>query len=111
MNVHLQNNVASPPPFIYADKQTIDTKNVVLLLANINYTYIYLQCGKVIISTQTLKRFEEPLTKLGFWRVHKSAIINPAYMDNYASPSEIMMLNGQTVKVSRRRRFNINANQ
>ena len=107
-------NTFSPPPKsiqFFADKQEIDSKDVVLLVGNINYTYIYLQCGKVILSTQTLKKFEEPLIKLGFWRVHKSAIINPAFMDNYASPSEIKMLNGVLVRVSRRRKININTNQ
>jgi two-component system, LytTR family, response regulator len=104
MNVHLQNKPASPPPFIYADKQTIDSKNVVLLLANINYTYIYLQCGKVIISTQTLKRFDEQLSRHGFIRVHKSAIINPAFITDYSHP-EIKLTNGLVAKVSRRRKI------
>lgn len=103
MITNLQNNSSPPPPFIYADKQTIDSKNVVLLVGSINYTYIYLQCGKVIISTKTLKRFDEELSRHGFIRVHKSAMINPAFIDNY-TPSEVKMLNGEVVKVSRRKR-------
>ncbi len=105
MITNLQNNSSPPPPFIYADKQTIDSKNVVLLLGNINYTYIYLQCGKVIISTKTLKRFDEELSRYGFIRVHKSAIINPAFVTDYDHP-EIRLANGMMAKVSRRRRLN-----
>lgn len=105
MITNLQNNSSPPPPFIYADKQTIDSKNVVLLVGNVNYTYIYLQCGKVIISTKTLKRFDEELSRHGFIRVHKSAIINPAFITDYAHP-EIRLTNGLVAKVSRRRKLN-----
>jgi two-component system, LytTR family, response regulator len=104
MITNLQNKPASPPPFIYVDKQTIDCKNVVLLVGNINYTYIYLKCGKVIISSQTLKKFDEQLSQHGFIRVHKSAMINPAFVTNYSHP-EIRLTNGLVTKVSRRRRL------
>jgi LytTr DNA-binding domain len=84
-------------------KQEFYSHEIMLLLANINYTTIYLQCGKEITSTKTLKKFEAPLTKIGFLRINKSVIINPAFMDN-CTISEIFMQNGLIMKVARRRK-------
>lgn len=86
------------------DKHQIYSHEIVSLVANVNYTYIYLSSGSVLIVAKTLKSFEIELTNIGFIRIHKSAIINPQYVCKYTHP-EMSLSNGQTVTVSRRRRL------
>lgn len=86
------------------DKRQLYSHEIVSLVANINYTYVYLSSGSVLIVSKTLKSFEIELTKIGFIRIHKSAIINPHYICKYSHP-EMQLSNGQVVTVSRRRKL------
>lgn len=58
-----------------ADYQFIDLNEILYLQADNNSTDFYLTCGKRITAFQTLKKFEKLLPK-GFFRIHKSYIIN-----------------------------------
>ncbi len=87
-------------------KEQFYSHEIVLLVANINYTVIYLQCGKVIMSSKNLKKYEAMLCGIGFVRIHKSTIINPSFVDKCTS-SEVEMRNGRVLEVSRRRQKNL----
>jgi two-component system, LytTR family, response regulator len=104
VNQYPLSQVFSPKEGIFfcEAKQEFYSHEIVLLVASVNYTYVYLQSGKVLTVSKTLKKFEKPLTNIGFLRIHKSAIINPAFMDNH-SPKEVTMQNGKVIKVSRRK--------
>ena len=107
------------PPLVATSLHIRDVKEqfysheIVLLVANVNYTVIYLQCGKVIMSSKNLKKYEAMLCGIGFVRIHKSTIVNPVFLDNQTPTTlnEIKMLNGKVVRVSRRRRQNLAQNK
>ncbi len=101
--------LATPSLHIRDVKEQFYSHEIVLLVANINYTIIYLQCGKVIVSSKNLKKYEAMLCGLGFVRIHKSTIVNPVFLDNRTPTTlnEVKMLNGKVVRMSRRRRKDI----
>lgn len=107
MNLKISEKKLHPPENLrlWIDKRELYSHEVVMLVANVNYTTVYLSSGKALIVAKTLKRFDEELSQYGFIRVHKSAIINPAYVTNYSHP-EIRLANGLVAKVSRRRKLN-----
>ena len=69
-----------------------------------NYTRFYLEGGKMLMVSHTLKDYESILTDYGFVRVHKSHLVN---MKNVASMDRdgfLWLHNGQNIPVSRRRK-------
>lgn len=71
-----------------------------------NYTNIYLNSGKKIVVSKTLKEYEEMLTPFGFFRIHKSHLINLAYLQRYkkGEGGYVVMEDGSELEVSRRRK-------
>ncbi len=71
-----------------------------------NYTNFYLFGGEKIVVSKTLKEFEEMLETKGFFRTHKSHIINMNYLKKYikGEGGSVIMEDGSEVLVSRRRK-------
>ncbi|NOY50202.1 MAG: response regulator transcription factor [Chlorobi bacterium] len=71
-----------------------------------NYTNFYLLGGEKIVVSKTLKEFEEMLEAKGFFRTHKSHIINMNYLKKYikGEGGSVIMEDGSEVFVSRRRK-------
>jgi len=71
-----------------------------------NYTTFKLRNQPDILVTKTLKEFDDILTPHHFLRVHKSHLINLAYVTTYLKGDGgwIKMVDGSTVEVSRRKR-------
>jgi two-component system LytT family response regulator len=84
----------------------IENKNIIYFKASENYTEIYLDNGKKVVSSKTIKRYEEKVNPHMFSRVHKSYIINKhnhlselsRQMGNFA-----VMSNGDNIPIARRR--------
>jgi len=84
----------------------IENKNILYFKANENYTEIYLDNGTKVLSSKTIKRYEEKVNPHIFYRVHKSYIINKhnhlkelsRQMGNFA-----VMSNGDNIPIARRR--------
>ncbi|XWW46395.1 LytTR family transcriptional regulator [Fibrella sp. USSR17] len=71
-----------------------------------NYTYIHTRDNKRYLSSKTLKRLEPDLMDSVFCRVHKSTIINLAYLaeTNFSDTHPYLLLKGnQPIAISRRR--------
>lgn len=83
----------------------IDLSKVVRLEADGNYTTIFTACPDKIITTKSIKDFEELLDPNQFVRVHKSHIINLQYMEQYIQDDTgyALLTGGHKVEVSRRR--------
>lgn len=80
---------------------------VVSLEADINYTILHLDSGKKIISSFTLKRFEERPEFSFFLRVNRGNLVNPEKIEKIEREGfmpEVILSNGSVLKVSRRRR-------
>ena len=84
----------------------IENKDIIYFKANENYTELILSDGSKILSSKTIKRYEEKVNPHIFYRVHKSFIINKhnhlkelsRQMGNFA-----VMSNGENVPIARRR--------
>ena len=69
-----------------------------------NYTKFFLEAGKTLMVSHTLKDYESILSDYGFVRVHKSHLVNMKYVSRMDRDGFIWLSNGQSVPVSRRRK-------
>ena len=69
-----------------------------------NYTHFYLTGNRRVISSHTLKEYEDLLSDHGFVRVHKSHLINMAFVQSFQTSGLITMSDQSEVEVARRRR-------
>lgn len=84
----------------------INTDEIIHLDADESYTTLYLSNGSRLVSSKTIKIYEEHLPKSDFYRIHKSHIINVAHHLLEFSRSEgnmAVMSNGKHIPVSRRK--------
>jgi two-component system LytT family response regulator len=80
--------------------------DIISLEANSNYTHIFLQGGKKITVSKTLKEFEDLLPVSFFIRIHHSYIINKHSVQRYikGEGGQVEMNNGVILDVSRRKK-------
>ncbi|MBN1340188.1 MAG: response regulator transcription factor [Bacteroidales bacterium] len=71
-----------------------------------NYTTFHMQSGEKIIVTKLIREYEEMLSPLTFFRVHKSHIINFRFIKKYirGDGGSVIMNDGTKIEVSRRRK-------
>ncbi|MEP6681969.1 MAG: LytTR family transcriptional regulator DNA-binding domain-containing protein [Parafilimonas sp.] len=81
----------------------IPVNEIVYCHANSNYTEFYLTNKKCILSSFTLKQYDEILTPQSFFRAHRSYLINMAHVKKYkrGEGGEIVMSNGDEIELSR----------
>ncbi len=84
----------------------IRVNDIISLEADSSYTWIFTVNKGKIISTRTLKEFEELLFDYNFIRVHRKYIINPSYIQKYIKGEGglVEMENRQTIPISKRRK-------
>ncbi len=84
----------------------VDVKDIIRCEAEGNYTWFYIDTGKKILITRTLKDYEDLLTPFGFFRVHHSHLVSIKYVDRYVKGGGglVIMADGAKVDVSRRRK-------
>jgi len=70
------------------------------------YTQLMLQAGRSIMTTRRLKEWEELLEDQGFFRIHRSHLINLNFLKRYSRGSGgcVIMTDGTEILVSRRRK-------
>lgn len=86
--------------------KTPKNKEIAYLEADINYTIFHLHDGKKLVSSFTLKRYQEDSRMAGFLRVHKSYLLNPAFVksvEKEGKTATVTMQDGTSLKVSRRK--------
>ncbi|MGL4595905.1 MAG: LytR/AlgR family response regulator transcription factor, partial [Bacteroidia bacterium] len=84
----------------------INTSEIVRCESERNYTTFFMQNGKQIVVTRTLKEYEELLEPLGFVRVHHSHLINLNQLKEFvkADGGYAIMNDGAQVPVSVRKK-------
>lgn len=86
-------------------KKRLPASEIIFLKSDANYTHLYLTSGKQITVAKTLKEMEPRFKEFGFFRTHKSFLINPIFITNYFPMECAIQLNGKfIVMVSRRRK-------
>ncbi len=84
----------------------INIRDIVRCEAEDNYTHIHLKDGDKITASKTIKAYEELLSGVNFYRVHKSHLINLNYMRKFVKGDGgyLIMDDEKKIEVSRRRR-------
>jgi len=84
----------------------VKIKEILRCESDNNYTNIFLFDGKKIIVSKTLKEYDEMLTPFNFFRIHKSHLINLAFLSRYrkGEGGYVEMEDGAELEVSRRRK-------
>ena len=72
-----------------------------------NYTRFILKDKRPLLTSHTLKEYDELLTEQNFLRVHRAHLVNAGYIASFSKEHEIRMLDGSTIPVSRRKWDNI----
>jgi two-component system LytT family response regulator len=80
----------------------VDLSEIIRCEADKNYTFFYLNSGKKILVSRTLKDFELLLANHGFFRVQQSHLINLEYIERYdkSEGGSVIMKDGAAVPLS-----------
>ncbi len=82
----------------------LDLEEIVHCRADQGYTHFYTKNRKHILSSKTLKEYNEMLPKEKFIRVHQSHLVNWEYVSSYEKKGELVLKNSERIPVSVRRR-------
>ncbi len=83
----------------------VNNEDIIYLEADTNYTTIYLTNNTKLVSSRTIKTFEDVLNKKVFFRTHRSFIINMAsHLKKFSRKdgNVVIMSNNVSVPISRR---------
>lgn len=86
--------------------QIVDVNDIIYIEAADSYSKINLANGELYIESKNLNYFENLLSRKGFWRVHKSYMINIQHLAKVfkGPPIYLQLQNGQLLPVSSRRK-------
>ncbi|MBS4057357.1 MAG: response regulator transcription factor [Bacteroidales bacterium] len=85
--------------------EVIKIEDIMHLIADGSYTSLRLKDGKEKLVTRTLKAFEDSLPPAQFCRVHKSHLVNMAFIKDFSTRSGgyITLMDNTVINVSRRK--------
>ena len=81
----------------------LELKDIILIEGERNYSYIHLTKNRKELVSKTLSHLEELLEDKGFFRCHKSYLVNKAHISSNRKNFSIVLSNGQNIPVSRRK--------
>ena len=81
----------------------LSVHDILYCRASNNYTEFHLLSGKIVISSHTLKQYDEMLSNQSFFRANRSYLINLSHIKLYrkGDGGEIVMSNGHEIELSR----------
>jgi two-component system, LytTR family, response regulator len=86
----------------------IETANIIRIEASSNYCKLFLTNGRMLVTAKVLKWFEENLPGHVFMRLHRSHLVNNHFLlRNQPMEKGLVLINGDYIRVSRRRKKNI----
>lgn len=95
----LKNKIAVP---ITDGVEFIEVTKIIYCKSQNNYTFMYLEDGKEVLISKTLKEVEKVLDEFLFLRIHQSYLINPNYIQKHLKNDGgyVVMNNGQHIPIS-----------
>jgi len=84
----------------------VEIKNIVRCESDDNYTLFYITTGEKILVSRTLKEYDQLLSDEGFYRTHKSHLVNTLFIQEYVKGEGgyVILKNGDSIDVSRRKK-------
>lgn len=77
---------------------------IIRLEGESNYTKFFFTNKTSLLTSRTMRDYEEILENHGFIRVHKSHLVNKAYVTNYNPDGLLTLADNSKVEISRRRK-------
>lgn len=86
--------------------QVIDPKDILYCEASSNYTNFYFTDGSTLCTSKNIQEYELLLNDSGFFRIHKSYVINLLHLKEYqrGDGGVVILSNKKQLEVSRRRK-------
>lgn len=86
--------------------QLIPVKDIIRCEAERSYSMFFLTNGKKIIVSSPMKYFEDILGEQGFFRTHKSHLVNLSFVESYikADGGHVVLTDGTTLPVAMRKK-------
>jgi len=83
-----------------------DLSSIICIEADKSYTIVTLSYKEKLFVSKPISEFEELLTEKGFYRIHKSFIVNISHIKNYSHKDggTVTMSNKELVPVSDRKK-------
>jgi two-component system, LytTR family, response regulator len=86
----------------------VDPNTIVHIEASSNYSKLYFNDGKKLVTAKLLKWFEERLPRQDFTRLHRSHLVNNRFLQIQQSSGKAFELqNGKILEISRRRKKSV----
>ena len=82
----------------------LSLKDIVFMKAENNYTLVHIIDGSNELFSKTIKEFEKILGGKGFFRCHKSFLINEEYRRSTGNNGYLQLSSGHEIPLSRRKR-------
>jgi two-component system LytT family response regulator len=86
--------------------QLVPVDDIIRCEADKNYTTFHLKDDHEVLVSGSIKDYEDMLSEQGFFRIHKSHIINLSYIDSFvkADGGYVMLTNGTHIPVAMRKK-------
>lgn len=96
--------ISKETPLVHiGSRKIVLAQDIILLQAEINYTFLYLSNGQKIIVSYNLGKLQERLNiHQAFIRPNRNTIVNLNFVTKYNE--NFLNINGTTVHISRRRK-------
>lgn len=86
----------------------IPADNIIRIEASSNYSKLFFSNARPLTVAKVLHWFEDKLEEQFFYRVHRGHIVNRQFIATISIDNNIVtLINGEQLKISRRRRENI----
>ncbi|HAA10819.1 MAG TPA: DNA-binding response regulator [Cytophagales bacterium] len=84
----------------------VEISDIIRCEAESNYTTFYLSGGRKILVSKTMREFEEPLLAQGFYRPHRSHLVNLSHLEAFDKKEggRILLKENQEAPVSTRKK-------
>ena len=79
-------------------------KRILRIESDRNYSYIHLSDHTKVLSSKTLSYFEEILSDKGFFRCHRSFLVNGFHISNILQREYFLLSDNSRIHISRRKR-------
>ncbi|MCP4970964.1 MAG: response regulator transcription factor [Arcobacter sp.] len=86
---------------------SIKTSSILKCVADGNYTAFHLNNGKKYLASNSLKYYKELLCEKGFFKAHRSVLVNISYIESIYKKETIILKNNDKIHVSFRNRTNL----
>ncbi|HHG85362.1 MAG TPA: response regulator transcription factor [Bacteroidetes bacterium] len=84
----------------------VQIRHIIYCKSEVNYTHIYLDSGKSIVSSKTLKEYAETLEPFHFFRIHQSYLVNLSHVTSLVrnKTALIGLSNGEQLPMAQSRK-------